>query len=40
MIRTIAGDEFLDNGPQRRGRQLTVGDAHAISVMCDRREAK
>jgi serine/threonine protein kinase len=32
MIRAVEGDEFLDNGQQHRGRQLTVGDAHALSV--------
>ena len=40
MIRAVAGDEFLDDGPQRHGRQLTVWDAHGISILCDRREAK
>jgi hypothetical protein len=40
MIRAVAGDEFLDDGPQRHGRQLTVGDAHANSVLCDRGKAK
>jgi len=28
MVRTVAGDEFLDNGPQRHERQLRVGNAH------------
>ena len=28
MVCAVAGDEFLDNGPQRSGRKLCVGDAH------------
>lgn len=33
MVRTVAGDEFLDNGPQRRGRQERRGDAHGVSIL-------
>jgi hypothetical protein len=28
MVCTVARDEFLDNGPQRSGRKLSVRDAH------------
>jgi hypothetical protein len=33
MVRAVAGDEFLDNGPQRRGRQERGGDAHGVSIL-------
>lgn len=33
MVRAFAGDEFLDDGPQRRRGQLRVGDAHGVSVL-------
>jgi hypothetical protein len=33
MVRAVAGDEFLDNGPQRRGRQKREGDAHGVSIL-------
>ena len=28
MVRAVASDEFLDNSPQRRWRQLRMGNAH------------
>ena len=33
MVRAVAGDEFLDNGSQRRGRQYRVGDLHEASIL-------
>jgi hypothetical protein len=32
MVGAIAGDEFLDNVPQCRGRQLQMGIAHSVNV--------
>jgi hypothetical protein len=32
MVRAIAGDKFLDHGPQNDGRQSRVGDAHGDSI--------
>ncbi len=40
MIRAVAGDELLDNGPQHRRRQLSVGDAHAVIVLHGNPKAK
>lgn len=37
IVGAVAGDEFLDNGPQCRGGQLPMGDAHGIFL---RRHAK
>jgi hypothetical protein len=31
MIRAVAGDEFLDHSPQRRGRQLRVPQDHPLT---------
>ena len=36
MVRAVAGDKFLDDGSQRCGRQLSVGDAHGVSVLGSR----
>jgi hypothetical protein len=33
MVRAVAGDLFLYNGPQSRGRQLRVRDAHGVGVL-------
>ena len=33
MVGAVAGDKFLDNGPQRRGRQLRVRDTHGVSIL-------
>jgi hypothetical protein len=32
MVRAVAGDEFLDHGPQNRRGQLHVGDVHGASI--------
>jgi hypothetical protein len=33
MVGAVAGDKFLDDGPQCRGRQLAMRDAHEISLL-------
>ena len=33
IVGAIAGDKFLDNGSQCRGRQLPMGDAHGVSLL-------
>jgi hypothetical protein len=33
LVGAIAGDEFLDNGPQCRGRQLQMRDAHRVNLV-------
>lgn len=33
IVSAIAGDKFLDNGPQCCGRQLQMGDAHGVILM-------
>jgi hypothetical protein len=33
IVCAIASDEFLDNGPERRGRQIRVWDTHRISLL-------
>ncbi len=35
VVRAVAGDEFLDNGPKRCERQLCVGDAHDVNIPHD-----
>ena len=40
MIRAVAGDELLDNGPPHRRRPLRVGDAHAVIVLHGNPKAK
>jgi hypothetical protein len=33
MIGAIAGDEFLDNGPECRWRQFQMGNSHSVIVL-------
>ena len=35
VVRAVAGDKFLDNGPKRCERQLCVGDAHEVNILHD-----
>jgi hypothetical protein len=32
VVGAIASDKFLDNGPQRRGRQSSMGNLHGHSL--------
>lgn len=33
VVRAVAGDEFLDNRPQCRGRKQRGRDAHGLSIL-------
>ena len=33
MVGAVACDEFLDNGPQCRGRKLQMRDAHGVRLL-------